>query len=126
MDPFCWIGIAVLLPINYRLTVFLFVTLTLYALLFSSFDILFSPRSLYRRIDVEKVSSDQANLESKELAVLSVSLFFACFAIFKLVSARLSTLLRASQCSKVRRTNRGWVLILLSSSMTIFVTLLSG
>lgn len=78
------------------------------------------------RIDVEKVSSDQANLESKELAVLSVSLFFACFSIFKLVSARLSTLLRASQCSKVRRTNRGWVLILLSSSMTIFVTLLSG
>lgn len=78
------------------------------------------------RIDVEKVSSDQANLESKELAVLSVSLFFACFAIFKLVSARLSTLLRASQSNKVCRTNRGWVLILVSSSMTIFVTLLSG
>ncbi|KAH7550108.1 hypothetical protein ACOSP7_024735 [Xanthoceras sorbifolium] len=78
------------------------------------------------RLDVEKISSDQANLEAKELAVVAVSLFFASFAIFKLVSAQLAYFLAPSQSERVCRTNRGWFLILLSSSMTIFVTLLSG
>ncbi|KAI9173444.1 hypothetical protein LWI28_001479 [Acer negundo] len=78
------------------------------------------------RLDVEKITSDQANLESKELAVLAVSLLFASIAVFKLVSARLASLLAPSQSERVCRTNSGWFLILLSSSMTIFVTLLSG
>ncbi|KDP25275.1 hypothetical protein JCGZ_20431 [Jatropha curcas] len=78
------------------------------------------------RLDIEKVVNDQANLESKELAVLAVSLFFVCFATIKLVSARVLKFLGASQSDKIRRTSKGWVMILVSSTMTIFVTLLSG
>ncbi|KAG8659035.1 hypothetical protein MANES_02G008500v8 [Manihot esculenta] len=78
------------------------------------------------RLDVEKVVNDQANLESKELAVLAVSLFFICFATIKLVSARVMKFLGSSESDKVRRTSRGWVMILISSTMTIFITLLSS
>ncbi|KAJ0106240.1 hypothetical protein Patl1_17504 [Pistacia atlantica] len=78
------------------------------------------------RLDVEKIINNQANLESTELAVLSVSLFFAGLATLKLVSARVSTFFGSSQSDKVCRTYRGWVLMLASSSMTIFVTLLSS
>lgn len=82
--------------------------------------------SMFCRLDVEKIRNNQANLESKELAVLLVSLFFAGLATLKLVSARLSTFFRSSQSDQACRTYRGWVLILVSSSMTIFVTLLSS
>ncbi|XWS48789.1 hypothetical protein CRYUN_Cryun13aG0106800 [Craigia yunnanensis] len=91
----------------------------------SSVDALVRENSMLR-LDVEKVVRDQASLESKELAVLAVSLFFACITILKLVSARVKTFLGATQSDKVCRTSRGWVLILVSSSMTIFITLLSG
>ncbi|XP_022721558.1 SUN domain-containing protein 5-like [Durio zibethinus] len=91
----------------------------------SSVDALVRENSMLR-LDVEKVARDQASLESKELAVLAVSLFFACIAILKLVSSRVATFLGATQSDKVCRTSRGWVLILVSSSMTIFITLLSS
>ncbi|GAV88781.1 Sad1_UNC domain-containing protein [Cephalotus follicularis] len=78
------------------------------------------------RLDIEKVSSNQANLETKEVAVLAVSIFFVCVAILKLVSARVSTYIKTSHSDTVGRTSRGWVLILVSSSMTIFITVLSG
>ncbi|XP_021281113.1 uncharacterized protein slp1 isoform X2 [Herrania umbratica] len=91
----------------------------------SSVDTLFRENRMLR-LDVEKIVRDQASLESKELAVLAVSLFFACIAILKLVSTRVATILGANQPDKVCRTSRGWVLILVSSSMTIFITLLSS
>ncbi|KAJ8768578.1 hypothetical protein K2173_022694 [Erythroxylum novogranatense] len=78
------------------------------------------------RLDVQKVMKEQSNLESKELAVLAVSLFFVCFATIKLVSTRVSSILGAPQSEKVCRTSRGWVMILVSSTMTIFITLLSS
>lgn len=80
----------------------------------------------FNRLKVEKIASDQANLENKEMAVLAISLLFASLAIFKLISSRVSAFMRASQGDKVGRANRGWVLILVSSTMTIFITLLSG
>ncbi|KAJ8555898.1 hypothetical protein K7X08_013394 [Anisodus acutangulus] len=67
------------------------------------------------RLDVEKVVNDQESLEKKELAVFSISLSFACIAILKLVSHRFQTTFA---------TGRGWLLILVSSSLTAFVTLL--
>ncbi|KAM1035091.1 hypothetical protein ACFX1X_038837 [Malus domestica] len=86
------------------------------------------------RIDIEKVVKDQASLESKELAVLAVSLFFLCFAILKLVSMQILTFLRGasssssspsqSQPENACRNNRGWVFMIVSSSMTIFITLI--
>ncbi|TYI39820.1 hypothetical protein ES332_A02G120700v1 [Gossypium tomentosum] len=79
------------------------------------------------RLDVEKVVQDQTSLETKKLAVLAVSLFFVCIAILKLVSSRVTMFLGATDRSeKVYQTSQGWVLILVSSSMTIFITLLSG
>ncbi|XP_050227013.1 SUN domain-containing protein 5 [Mercurialis annua] len=80
------------------------------------------------RLDVEKVGNDQANLESKELAVIAVSLFFMCFATMKLVSSSVFSFLGTSdsQSDKDCRTGRGWVMILVSSTMTIFITLLSS
>ncbi|XVE58084.1 hypothetical protein DITRI_Ditri04bG0142100 [Diplodiscus trichospermus] len=88
----------------------------------SSVDALVRENNMLR-LDVEKVVHDQASLESKELAILAVSLLFACIAVVKLVSTRV---LEATQFDKVCRTSRGWVLILVSSSMTIFITLLSS
>ncbi|RAL53451.1 unnamed protein product [Cuscuta campestris] len=76
------------------------------------------------RSDVEKVVNDQASLEKKELAVLTVSFSFACIAIFKLVSEMVLTLFGSPMSDKVLRTSRAWLLILVSSSMTIFITLL--
>ncbi|CAK7335748.1 unnamed protein product [Dovyalis caffra] len=78
------------------------------------------------RLDVEKVANDQANLESKELAVLAASLFFVCFSTIMLVSAKVSKFLgSASYSDKECRTSSGWMMILVSSTMIIFVTLLS-
>ncbi|KAF2313467.1 hypothetical protein GH714_011137 [Hevea brasiliensis] len=60
------------------------------------------------RLDVEKVVNDQANLESKELAVLAMSLFFMCFATIKLVSARVMKILGASQSDKAANDDNAW------------------
>lgn len=76
------------------------------------------------RLDVDKIVNDQASLESKELAVLAVSLFFLCFAILQLVSFQVLTFFRTSQPDKGCRKSRGWVLVIVSSSMTIFITLI--
>lgn len=69
----------------------------------------------------------QASLKSKELAVLAISLIFVCFAILKIVSVQFLAFFRASNSQsddKVFKKSRGWVLILVSSSMTLFITLI--
>ncbi|CAH9117053.1 unnamed protein product [Cuscuta europaea] len=76
------------------------------------------------RSDVEKVVNDQASLEKKELAVLTVNFSFACIALFKIVSEMVLTLFGSPMSDKILRTGRGWILILVSSTMTIFITLL--
>ncbi|KAG2677022.1 hypothetical protein I3843_12G081000 [Carya illinoinensis] len=76
------------------------------------------------RLDIEKVASDQENLESRELAVLAGSLLFLCFAILKLISTKIFTFFGARWSDKECQTGRGWVLILVSSCMTIFITLI--
>ncbi|KAK4601265.1 hypothetical protein RGQ29_010721 [Quercus rubra] len=75
------------------------------------------------RLDVENVVKNQTSLESRELAVLAVSLLFVCFAILKLASAQIFNFFGACQSDQVCETSRGWVLILISSSMTILITL---
>ncbi|XP_010448633.1 PREDICTED: uncharacterized protein slp1-like [Camelina sativa] len=79
------------------------------------------------RLDVEKIVKEQANLESKELGVLLISLFFVVLATIRLVSRRLWAFLRMSYTDKVRSLwpDSGWIMILLSSSIMIFITLLS-
>ncbi|CAE6179916.1 unnamed protein product [Arabidopsis arenosa] len=79
------------------------------------------------RLDVEKIVKEQANLESKELGVLLISLFFVVLATIRLVSTRLWAFLGMSITDKARSLwpDSGWVMILLSSSIMIFITLLS-
>ncbi|KAJ7952160.1 Galactose-binding domain-like [Quillaja saponaria] len=76
------------------------------------------------RSHVQKVATDQVNMERKELAVLVVSLSFACLAILKLISRQVLTFFGVYQSDKAFETSRGWVIILVSSSMTIFITLI--
>lgn len=76
------------------------------------------------RLDVKKVVTEQSSLENKELAVVAVSFSIACVAVLKLVSDRVLTLFGAAQSGEVGRKSRGWVLILVSSSMMIFITFL--
>jgi len=81
----------------------------------------------FSRLDIEKVANDQANLESKELAVLAMSLFFMCFSTVMLISAKVSKYLgAASNSDKACRTSRGWMMILVSSTMIVFITILSS
>ncbi|KAL9230943.1 hypothetical protein vseg_006227 [Gypsophila vaccaria] len=75
------------------------------------------------RSQVEEVENDQASLQNKELAVLVVSFFFLCIAFLKLVSKRVLLSIGASSGSDAHRSNRGWLLILLSSSITMLITL---
>ncbi|CAD5328870.1 unnamed protein product [Arabidopsis thaliana] len=79
------------------------------------------------RLDVEKIVKEQANLESKELGVLLISLFFVVLATIRLVSTRLWAFLGMSITDKARSLwpDSGWVMILLSSSIMIFINLLS-
>ncbi|XAR70162.1 hypothetical protein NMG60_11026932 [Bertholletia excelsa] len=79
------------------------------------------------RLDVQKILNDQQSLEKKETAILAVSFCFGCLAILMLISERASSVIsRTSLSGGVRGASRGWILILLSSSVTIFITLLSS
>ncbi|GAB2248692.1 hypothetical protein Droror1_Dr00012051 [Drosera rotundifolia] len=70
------------------------------------------------RHEVEKIVSDQASLENKELAVLVVSFLFFCIAFLNLFSRRVFTYFGAPRIHEECRTSRGWMLILLSCSIT--------
>ncbi|XP_043718207.1 SUN domain-containing protein 5 [Telopea speciosissima] len=76
------------------------------------------------RLDIERVLTDQASLENKELAMLAVSFFFACIVVLKLVLEQILSFFRNSHPEKVHKTSRSWVLILFSSSVVTFISLL--
>ncbi|KAE9596516.1 hypothetical protein Lalb_Chr16g0376881 [Lupinus albus] len=76
------------------------------------------------RIEVQKVASDQANLENKELAVLATSLVFVCLAILKIISVLVMTFSTTCNADKVRQTIRGWVMLFVCCSVTIFILVL--
>ncbi|KAI5000810.1 hypothetical protein ZWY2020_010769 [Hordeum vulgare] len=75
------------------------------------------------RWDVEEMRSIQQTLQNKELAVLSISLFLACLALFKLACDRL-LLLFASKEEEEDRAGSGWLLVLTASSNTTLIVLL--
>ncbi|KAJ1687962.1 hypothetical protein LUZ63_019352 [Rhynchospora breviuscula] len=62
------------------------------------------------RSNVEKIQNEKEMMHNKELAVLTLSLFFTCLSIFKLACDRF-------------RSSSGWPSILVSSVMTTLVTL---
>lgn len=71
------------------------------------------------RLDVEKVASQQAYLEKKELTVLAVSFAVAFFAILKLVS----DFSGASLTDLVCWTHRGCEMIIFSCGIVVFIGL---
>ncbi|RDY05815.1 SUN domain-containing protein 5, partial [Mucuna pruriens] len=75
------------------------------------------------RSDVRKVASNQANMETKELAVLATSLIFVCLAVVKIVSEHMLTFSASYNADKVRQTIRGWVTLFVCCSVTIFIIL---
>ncbi|CAH8360099.1 unnamed protein product [Eruca vesicaria subsp. sativa] len=77
------------------------------------------------RLDVEKIEREQANLESKELGVLLISLFLVFLATIRLLSRRLWAFLSFTDKMGSLWPDSGWIMILLSSSIMIFITLLS-
>ncbi|TKY71043.1 slp1 protein [Spatholobus suberectus] len=75
------------------------------------------------RSDVRKVASNQANMETKEFAVLATSLVFVCLAVVKIISVHMLTFSASYSADKVRQTIRGWVTLFVCCSVTIFVIL---
>jgi hypothetical protein len=76
------------------------------------------------RWDVEEMRSIQETLQNKELAVLSISLFFACLALFKLACDRVLLLFATKEADAEERAGRGWMLVLAASSLTTLIVLL--
>lgn len=73
---------------------------------------------------MENIENDHTSLQNKELAVLLVSFFFLCIAFLKLVSKRVLLSFGASRGNDASRTTGGWLLILLSSGITMLITLI--
>ncbi|GAB4857578.1 hypothetical protein Ancab_015487 [Ancistrocladus abbreviatus] len=95
------------------------------AVISSQMDTLIHESRLLRS-DVENVVNDQKSLENAELAVLVVSFLFTCIALFNLVSKRILMSIGVSESDEAHRMNKGWILMLLSSSITLLITLLGG
>uniref|UniRef100_A0A804QVX8 SUN domain-containing protein n=1 Tax=Zea mays TaxID=4577 RepID=A0A804QVX8_MAIZE len=81
------------------------------------------------RWSVEEMRGVQETLQNKELAVLSISLFFACLALFKLACDRVFCLFAGKgreepDAEEHTRSSRAWMLVLASSSFTTLIVLL--
>jgi hypothetical protein len=76
------------------------------------------------RWEVEEMRSIQETLQNKELAVLSISLFFACLALFKMACDRVLLLFATKETDAEERAGRGWMLVLAASSLTTLIVLL--
>ncbi|PAN29875.1 hypothetical protein PAHAL_5G256100 [Panicum hallii] len=81
------------------------------------------------RWSLEEMRGVQETLQNKELAVLSISLFFACLALFKLACDRVLCLFAGKgkeepEAERVCGSSRAWMLVLASSSFTTLIVLL--
>ncbi|WOL11076.1 hypothetical protein Cni_G19837 [Canna indica] len=72
------------------------------------------------RANFEQIQHKQDFIESKEIAVIFISLFFTFLALFKLAWHRVLTLFKPCESHK----RREWLLIFISSSLTFLITLL--
>ncbi|PIN05434.1 hypothetical protein CDL12_22028 [Handroanthus impetiginosus] len=88
-------------------------------------DLMVTQNSMLR-VEVEKVLHDQVRLESKQLAVLTVSICFACIAIVKITSKRIVNYFHAPMPGAVFRSSRGWTFILIFCSLTMLIPVLYG
>ncbi|KAK3161208.1 hypothetical protein QOZ80_1BG0073880 [Eleusine coracana subsp. coracana] len=79
------------------------------------------------RSSMQEMRGVQETLQNKELVVFSISLFFACLALFKLACDRVLFLFGADDDMEERtrrRTSKPWMLVLASSSFTTLIVLL--
>ncbi|KAL8063959.1 hypothetical protein ABFX02_01G060100 [Erythranthe guttata] len=88
-------------------------------------DVLVTQNSMLR-LEVEKVLHDQASLENKELAILTVTFCFACISILKIISEMFFRYFVAPTPGAIFRSSRGWILILVFCSMTMLIPVLYG
>ncbi|KAK4382495.1 SUN domain-containing protein 5 [Sesamum angolense] len=95
------------------------------ALVSTQMDLLVSQNSMLR-VEVEKLLHDQASLASKELAILTVSLSFACIAILKIISGRMVEYFRSPTAGAVPSSSSVWTLILIFCSMTMIIPVIYG
>ncbi|KAK6158411.1 hypothetical protein DH2020_005725 [Rehmannia glutinosa] len=95
------------------------------AVVSTKMDLLVTQNSMLR-LEIEKVLHDQMSLEKKELAILTVSLCFACIAILKIISGRVVRIFRAPTPGAVSPSSRGWTLIFIFCSMTMLIPVLYG
>ncbi|XP_011082297.1 SUN domain-containing protein 2 [Sesamum indicum] len=95
------------------------------ALVSTQMDLLVTQNSMLR-VEVEKVLHDQASLASKELAILTVTLSFACIAILKIISGRVVEYFRSPTAGAVPSSSSVWTLILIFCSMTMIIPVIYG
>jgi hypothetical protein len=78
------------------------------------------------RSSVDEMRVMQETLQSKELAVLPISLFFACLALFKLACDHVLFHIAGREDTEERvcRTSKAWMLVLASSSFTTLIFLI--
>uniref|UniRef100_A0A0E0JKS6 SUN domain-containing protein n=1 Tax=Oryza punctata TaxID=4537 RepID=A0A0E0JKS6_ORYPU len=82
-------------------------------------------KALNHRWNVEEMRSIQETMQNKELAVLSISLFFACLALFKLACDQVLFLFTGKEAAeRMCGASKGWILVLASSSFTTLLVLL--
>ncbi|KAJ6835764.1 SUN domain-containing protein 2-like [Iris pallida] len=77
----------------------------------------------FLRENVEKILSNQEIMEKKELRVLIVSFFSACFALFKIICDWIVNLFGTCEPEKMHQTSRGWLFLFVSSSMATLIAL---
>ncbi|XP_077231812.1 galactose-binding protein isoform X2 [Tasmannia lanceolata] len=76
------------------------------------------------RSEVERVQHVQVDMENKGLAAILLSFIFGCIAVMKLSMDALVSLCRVCNSDKFCRLSSAWLLLLLSSSIVIFILLL--
>lgn len=90
--------------------------LTLFCIFFALFW------TFFHRLDIQKVMINQTMMEKKELVVVAVSFSFACIVVLKFALDMISAFSRVYLHSITSHRSRGWILILISSCITIFIT----
>ncbi|XP_068666809.1 SUN domain-containing protein 5 [Aristolochia californica] len=90
----------------------------------SQMDMLVTENNVLRS-SLENVLRDQASMRDKEILIIVVNFFVACFALVKLASDQVLKSFKARESGR-SKTSSGWLMILMSSSMmTIIIFLYS-
>lgn len=79
--------------------------------------------NLIRRLDIEKVATEQAYLEKKELTIVTICFIVVCVLVLKLVSERILMFSGAFLCDMVCWAQKGCELIIYSCGLAVCIGL---